>query len=144
MSPAIDQTYWRRAIRRGEVTFFVGAGISAAPPASLPLATGLVASLIAPVLEPLMLPAGLARSVVRTLVQLRPEVITDVLLEHLGIDAARPLLRVLRGEPNAWHGLLAAALGTGCCVVTTNFDTLIEKAGDAIDGWLKDGTLPAY
>lgn len=131
METAIDQAYWRGVIRRGEATFFVGAGVSAPPPSSLPLATGLVASLIAPVLEPLMLPAGLARSVVRRLVRLRPEVITDVLLEHLGTDAARPLLRALNGEPNAWHGLLAAALGTGCCVVTTNFDTLIEKAGDA-------------
>lgn len=129
---AIDQAYWRGVIRRGEATFFVGAGVSAPPPSRLPLAAGLVASLIAPVLQPLMLPAGLARSVVKALVRLRPEVITDVLLEHLGIDAARPLLRVLRGQPNAWHGLLSAALGSGCSVITTNFDTLIEEAGDAI------------
>lgn len=128
----IDQAYWRGVIRRGEATFFVGAGVSALPPSTLPLAAGLVASLIAPVLQPLMLPPGLARSVARELVGLRPEVITDVLLEHLGIDAARPLLRALHGHPNAWHAFLAAALGTGCCVITTNFDTLIETAGDAI------------
>jgi tetratricopeptide (TPR) repeat protein len=128
----IDRPYWRDAIRRGEATFLVGAGISAPPPSSLPLAAGLVASLIAPVLQPLSLPSVLARSVSRTLVQLRPEVITDVLLEHLGVDAARPLLDVLRGRPNAWHVFLAAALGAGCCVITTNFDTLIEDACDVI------------
>lgn len=129
---AIDEAYWRGVIRRGEATFFVGAGVSAPPPSSLPLAAGLVASLIAPVLEPLALSANLARKVESALVALRPEVITDVLLEHLGIDAARPLPRVLRGHPNAWHGLLAAALGAGCCVITTNFDTLIEQACDAL------------
>lgn len=131
-STPIDQAYWRGVIRRGEATFFVGAGVSAPQPSSLPLAAGLVASLIAPLLQPLMLPPGLARSVARALVGLRPEVITDVLLEHLGIDAARPLLRALHGQPNAWHGFLAAGIGTGCCVITTNFDILIEKAGDAI------------
>ncbi|MEA2462615.1 MAG: hypothetical protein QOJ98_362 [Acidobacteriota bacterium] len=128
----INQAYWRGVIRRGEATFFVGAGVSAPPPSRLPLAAGLVASLIAPVLQPLKVPAGLARSVISALVRLRPEVVTDVLLEHLGIDAARPLLRVLRGQPNAWHGLLSAALDSGCSVITTNFDTLIEEAGDAI------------
>lgn len=128
----IDEAYWRGVIRRGEATFFVGAGVSAPPPSSLPLAARLVATLIAPVLEPLTLPAKLARDVERVLVALRPEVITDVLLEHLGIDAGRPLLRMLRGRPNAWHGFLAAALGAGCCVITTNFDTLIEQACDAL------------
>ncbi|HYK00380.1 MAG TPA: tetratricopeptide repeat protein [Thermoanaerobaculia bacterium] len=131
-STSIDQAYWRGVIRRGEATFFVGAGVSAPPPSSLPLAAGLVASLIAPVLQPLKLPPGLARAVVKVLVGLRPEVITDVLLEHLGVDAAKPLLRALHGQPNAWHGFLGAALGAGCCIITTNFDTLIEKAGDAI------------
>lgn len=129
---AIKEAYWRGAIRRGEATFFVGAGVSAPPPSRLPLATDLVSNLIDPVLKPLALPTKLARKVERTLVALRPEVITDVLLEHLGIDAARPLLRVLRGRPNAWHGFLAAALGAGCCVITTNFDTLIEQACDTL------------
>jgi tetratricopeptide (TPR) repeat protein len=128
MGTTIDQAYWRGVIRRGEATFFVGAGVSAPPPSRLPLAAGLVASLIAPVLQPLRLPAGLARSVIKALVRLRPEVITDILLEHLGIDAARPLLRVLRGTPNAWHGFLSAALAGGCSVITTNLDTLIEEA----------------
>ena len=129
---SIDEAYWRGVIRGGEATLFVGAGVSAPPPSSLPLAAGLVASLIAPVLEPLALPAELARNVESVLVALRPEVITDVLLEHLGMDAGRPLLRVLRGRPNAWHGFLAAALGAGCCVITTNFDTLLEQACDAL------------
>jgi tetratricopeptide (TPR) repeat protein len=127
----IDQTYWRDVIGRGSATFFVGAGISAPAPASLPLAAGLVASLIDPVLKPLALPANLARSIAKTLVQLRPEVITDVLMEQLGIAAAGPLLNALHGLPNPWHIFLAAALGKGCSVITTNFDTLIEKACDA-------------
>jgi tetratricopeptide (TPR) repeat protein len=128
----IDWTDWRDAIRRGEATFFVGAGISAMPPSNLPLAAGLVESLIAPVLHPLRLPDGLARSVTKALVRLRPEVITDVLLEHLGPDAARPLFKSLNGQPNAWHAFLAAALRSGCSVITTNFDTLIEKACDTL------------
>jgi hypothetical protein len=89
---AIDEAYWRGVIRRGEATFFVGAGVSVPPPSSLPLAAGLVASLIAPVLEPLALLAKLARDIERALVALRPEVITDVLLEHLGIDADKKSL----------------------------------------------------
>jgi tetratricopeptide (TPR) repeat protein len=133
MGTPIDQAYWRGVIRRGEATFLVGAGVSVPPPSRLPLAASLVASLIAPVLQPLMLPAGLTRSVVKALVRLRPELITDVLLEHLGIDAIRPLLHMLRGQPNAWHGLLSAALGNGCSVITTNFDTLIEEAGAVIE-----------
>lgn len=131
-SSAIDEAYWRDVICRGRATFLVGAGISAPPPACLPLAAGLVESLIRPVLQPLALSPALASAISRALVALRPEVITDVLLEHLGIDAARPLLEVLRGRPNAWHGLLAAALGTGCCVITTNFDTLIEAASNIL------------
>lgn len=130
-STSIDQAYWRGVIRRGDATFFVGAGVSAPPPSSLPLAAGLVAALIAPVLQPLKLSPAFARAVVKALVRLRPEVITDVLLEHLGLDALRPLTRALHGQPNAWHGFLAAALGAGCCVITTNFDTLIERAADA-------------
>ncbi len=102
MTTTIDPAYWRDVIRRGEATFFVGAGVSALPPARLPLATGLVASLIDPVLQPLALPKGLARSIARALVRLRPEVITDVLLEHLGVDAARPLAEhAARCLPNA-------------------------------------------
>jgi hypothetical protein len=88
MTTTIDRAYWRDVIRRGEATFFAGAGVSAPPPARLPLAAGLVASLIDPVLQPLSLPKGLARSIARALIRLRPEVITDVLLEHLGVDAA--------------------------------------------------------
>lgn len=130
--PGIDERWWRDAIRRGEVTFFAGAGISAMAPSNLPLATGLIETILAPVLHPLALPAGLARSILEILVRLRPEVIGDVLLEHLGEDAARPILTALRGRPNAWHGLLAAALGAGCNVITTNFDTLIETAGRSL------------
>lgn len=132
MITTIDRAYWRGVIRRGEATFFVGAGVSAPPPSRLPLAAGLVASLIDPVLQPLALPGRLARAVTSALIRLRPEVITDVLLEHLGVDAARPLLHALHAPPNAWHGLLAAALDAGCSVLTTNFDTLIEKAAAAL------------
>jgi hypothetical protein len=101
---AIDEAYWRGVIRRGEATFFVGAGASVPPPSSHPLAAGLVASLIAPVPAPLALPAKLVRNVERALVALCAQVITDVLLEHRGIDTARPLRRVLHG-PSFWHGV---------------------------------------
>jgi tetratricopeptide (TPR) repeat protein len=139
----IDRRWWRAAIRNGEVTFFAGAGISAMPPSNLPLATGLIEQVLEPVLSPLALPYDIARSITQALVQLRPEVITDVLVEHIGIDAAKPLLHVLRGEPNAWHAFLADAQHHGCRVITTNFDTLIEQAGGSdlfkIHGSIGDG-----
>lgn len=119
---------WRDAIATGATTFLVGAGISAPAPSRLPLAGGLVAALLDPLVQATALPADLARSVVGSLAELRPEVIVDVLVEHLGIRAVHPLMTVLRGRPNGWHRLLATALAAGCCVVTTNFDTLIEEA----------------
>lgn len=121
-----DSSYWRDTIASGSATFLVGAGVSAPAPSNLPLATDLVEAVVGPVLHSSGLPRDLSRSITRTLLNIRPEVITDILIEHLGIRAINPLPTLLRARPNAWHRLLASSLGTGCCVVTTNFDTLIE------------------
>lgn len=129
MPGVFDPAPWRRAILAGEATFLVGAGISALPPASLPLAAGLIERLVSPILANLPLTPGLSGEVIRAFKRrLRPEVISDVLLEHLGRHALDPLLSILRGRPNTWHYFLASAIGTGCCVVTVNFDNLIEEA----------------
>jgi len=123
-----EPSSWRQAIADGSVTFLVGAGISAAPPACLPLAPDLIERLVSPLLLSLRLPNHVSRSVLRALAGLRPEVVADILIEHLGVWALHPLLSILRGQPNSWHSFLAACLEQGCCVVTTNFDSLIEEA----------------
>lgn len=126
---AFNPAPWQRAILDGSATFFVGAGISRPPPASLPLAAGLIERLVSPILGSLPLPPALFRRVLSAFTQrLRPEVVSDILLEHLGSRALDPLLGILSGRPNAWHFFLAAAMRRGCCVVTVNFDNLIEEA----------------
>lgn len=47
--PAVDWPYWRSAIKSGDVTFLIGAGISADEPSCLPLAAGLNAHLTKPI-----------------------------------------------------------------------------------------------
>ena len=124
----IDWTYWRNAVSNGQATFLVGAGISADPPSNLPLAPGLVRAVVARSGEVLDLPASLHERVERATRMLRPEVVTDILAEYLGWRALEPLSILSDGQPNGWHFGLAWALGRGCNVLTTNFDTLIESA----------------
>lgn len=112
---------------RGEVTFLVGAGVSADPPSCLPLAAGLVEHLVAPLTAQAGLPPALRMACRSAIVRLRPEVVADVLTECIGPGALLPIARALDGPPNRWHRGLAEAIGRGCSVVTTNFDTLIES-----------------
>jgi hypothetical protein len=119
---------WTEAVHSGEAVFLVGAGVSCDTPSHLPLATGVVTHLVGTLVQHLRLRRGLALQAIRRLSQLRPEVLADILVEHLGASALMPLTYLLRGQPNAWHCLLAQALSHGCCVITTNLDTLIEQA----------------
>jgi tetratricopeptide (TPR) repeat protein len=125
--------WWRAAIGEGAATLLVGAGVSAAPPSRLPLAAELVELLVTNVALSLHLGTALTRRIVQSLRGVRLEVVADILVEHLGPRVLRPLERALEGRPvNAWHRFLATAIGLGCHVVTTNFDTLIEQACDEL------------
>jgi len=124
----IDWAYWRSAVSDGRATFLVGAGVSTDAPSNLPLAPGLVSAVVARSGEALNLPAPVRVRLGRATHSLRPEVVTDVLAEYLGWRALQPLMVLSGRHPNGWHHGLAWALGRGCHVMTTNFDTLIESA----------------
>lgn len=127
----VDWGQWRAAIKDGDATILVGAGVSAAEPSRLPLAASLVELLTKEVISQLPLRTTLARRVVRSLSVVRLEVVADIFVEHLGPKALVPLERALRGRPgNFWHRFLATSIACGCHVITTNFDTLIEESCD--------------
>ena len=125
-----DWKFWRSAIANGHAAFLVGAGVSADAPSLLPLAAGLIEHLVAPALSALTLRPSTSKRVLGAITRLRPEVVADVFLEHLGVGSLSPLNSVLRAEPNGWHHLLAFAIARGCNVITPNFDVLIEEACD--------------
>src|SRR5688572_20712284 len=124
---------WRSAIEAGNVVFLVGAGISVDPPAGLPVAPELSRALAIDLSDQIRLPDRLRSRVAGAISRLRPEVLGDILVEHLGSSALNPVSTLLRrGSSNRWHVFLAQALGYGCSVVTTNFDTLIEEACELV------------
>lgn len=124
---------WRSAIENGDAVFLVGAGISVDPPAQLPIASQLSRALAVDLSDQIDLPTRLKTRVVAAMARLRPEVLGDILVEHLGSRALSQVPILLsHGDPNRWHSFLARAIGNGCSVVTTNFDTLIEEACERI------------
>ena len=137
-----DPDYWpvaevvaRRSVRRSQLAFF-GAGISAPPPASLPLSSELSAPLVEVLEESTQRIMGNNwprehQEVLRGALKRQPlESLLDALLTCFG-PAALNYLSVL--ESRSWndnHALIAAFMRAGHwpCVITLNFDVLIELA----------------
>ena len=126
--PTQQQDLWRYALHRGSAVLLVGAGISAESPSSLPLASDLSSRLVGAIAVRCGLEAALISQVESCATVLRPEVVADILLWHLGSYALGPVYSDLNGVPNDWHHHIATAMARGCSVITTNFDTLIEQA----------------
>lgn len=133
MTNADDLVPW---LRRRELTVFVGAGASVVPPSCLPSWWQLNHALLdalADVGKPALRTAARVVSDVKQKQQagrMPPEYTSEVIADLLGGDFFE-VLRCLEGErTNLVHRRLAA-LGKARrlpAIVTTNFDTLIERA----------------
>ena len=106
------------------MTFIVGAGASAAPPANLPLFAELRKCLVRSV----GLEGEVTQGIADALTALAPETFMQAIFEG-GLPLESWISETLgRGEPNAVHVVLAESLRLGATVWTVNVDELIEKA----------------
>jgi hypothetical protein len=106
------------------MTFIVGAGASAAPPANLPLFAELRKCLVRSV----GLEAEATQEIANALTALAPETFMQAIFEG-GLPLESWISETLgRGEANAVHAVLAESLRLGATVWTVNVDELIEKA----------------
>lgn len=129
-------------LRAREMAFFCGAGISIAPPSALPnwrtLADGIIRAVGQAAGETPQL-ADMAKGsggpFLNQLLQaeLRPDVVMEILYDIMRERALAALDVLNITTPNANHVLIAhlAAAGYLNCVLTTNFDRLIETACQA-------------
>jgi hypothetical protein len=130
-----------RALRKpSSCVLFVGAGISRAAPTSLPLASPILTKTLEhlqsdPDVAAIIDGADLSE-VLRDMLSLLPrpgfppERVYDAIFEYVG-RRALAVFDCLAGDiiPNANHRIIAALACRGAKVLTTNFDTCIERAG---------------
>ena len=102
-------------------TFLVGAGISMNPPSNLPSAQKIVQVLLELTLPPKELKNF-------DIYSLRYELIVQHIQEYIDPNLTFLDYFELVKSPNIIHFLLAELIKKGNCVVTTNFDNLIEYA----------------
>lgn len=116
-------------IRQRRVVFFLGAGASWEWPANLPTSLELLQELIKPVFLPLTNETG-NESTQQILNSIRLEIFMQIMTDELGSKAIEALQILENGQPNQNHLFVAALAEAGHCplVITTNFDSLIEKA----------------
>ena len=121
-------------LRRGQLALFLGAGVSAGRQSGLPLwaefRDKLIDGIRGRALEYVEPKAKLALELLR----IKPESLLESILDATGESPLADLLSALRGhEPNANHHIIADLCSSGVltCIVTTNFDCLIESALDA-------------
>jgi tetratricopeptide (TPR) repeat protein len=118
-----------KELRRGNVAFLVGAGVSRPPPSNLPLGGDLVNLMVDALTRRAEISNPRRASVINLISsRLRPEVIFDVLFAEIGTICFRVLRCLGQGEPNYIHYFLAAMLRRGNDVLTTNYDVQIERA----------------
>jgi tetratricopeptide (TPR) repeat protein len=124
------------ASRRAELVVFAGAGISMSAPSYLPSWKGFNAALIEEIKTSALAFPGLpdaAAAAIRRLdiEQIGVEALSDEVVRSFASESYFPLLEVLDAdETNAHHQAVAELARRGSCrsVVTTNFDTLLERA----------------
>ncbi len=117
-------------LKRKEIVFFTGAGISYDEPAGLPLANDFKRGIIKTLCENQIALKGKDKNILRNIRELRPETLFQILYESLG-DKGLGIINILKkGQPNVIHLFIAelAKRGYTPAVLTTNFDSLIEKA----------------
>jgi tetratricopeptide (TPR) repeat protein len=113
------------------ISFFVGAGISVPEPSSIPSASVIIRKTI----NSLCLEKGMEtyrENLPNKALEsgLKMEVLFEIIHQNIG-NRLKPLLALFQGkEPNYYHYFLTKLLLNDCinCIVTTNFDTLIETS----------------
>lgn len=105
--------------------FFVGAGVSIAQPSVLPTFNELSKAILQ------SFDYNLSREDINydeLSNKIRPEVLFQILDEEVGPNILTALDFMIRSKPNYNHLFLSEMIKRGCCVFTTNYDDLIEKA----------------
>jgi len=117
------------AARTGNLTIWVGAGISCSPPASLPLASQMVRDSCQAIATELSIPLRVLLAHQGDVMRLEPFLrLVEVVSSFKDVEN---LLNILRyGKPNQNHLALARLLSAfpGTAVISLNFDYLIEEA----------------
>lgn len=127
-------------LKQGKAVFFIGAGISMIPPSCLP-SWWQINHIILDALEKeasSLIPGG--TNIVELIKKreeegkLPPEYVAEIITNRIG-DSYFEVLQGLEGEsPNEAHLWLAILAKAGLlpAIITTNFDTLVERAFDAV------------
>ncbi len=116
---------FKKLVNNHKLALFVGAGVSISPPSSLPSAIELIertVDIVAP-------DSYMSQYLMSRVRNIRLERILSI-VPTLVSNSALQILNC--GKPNSLHFALASALQQGCVVLTTNFDSHIEKA---LENW---------
>ena len=118
------------AIGRGSIALFVGAGISRDAPSCLPTGDALRDMLFDGIVDQREVPQHLLKAAQSIAGRCRPEVLLYMIEEWAGADWREALTFMLGVPPNANHRIISSLVGSGQvkCILTTNFDCLIESA----------------
>lgn len=116
-------------IKEGKVLFFVGSGISREKPTYLPTGERLRNELI----EPFCFDQAneIKNRLLEVIKNITLEEVSQVIYEHVGdrlLDVLSNIFDNPKIQPNKIHQLLAKSLTYGNVVVTTNYDSIIERA----------------
>ncbi len=112
------------------IAVFAGSGISFNPPSNLPMADGLKETLFNSIIGDEKLPDPLNSEIKGVLAQYRLETFLFLINEFGGYDWKKLLDFVLESRPNSNHENIASLMKENKvrCVITTNFDCLLESA----------------
>jgi len=127
-----------RSAWEGRLTVFVGAGVSNAAPTNLPLAKELSRSILTKLSADVILSEDDEKTFRSQLDSIRPERLFSILSRVIGEKAYVPLQFFVQAVPNSNHVTLARLARNGrlAAIVTTNFDSAIERAlEDASCSW---------
>lgn len=121
-------------IREGRVLFFVGSGISREKPTFLPLGDSLRNELV----ESFCFDQAneIKNRLLGAIKKITLEEVSQIIYEHTGnqlLDVLSNIFDDPKIQPNDIHRFLAKSLTYGNVVVTTNYDSLIERAYIASD-----------
>ena len=133
-----------KAAQAGQLTVWVGAGISYSPPASLPLALQIVQSACKAIASALSIPLDVLLTHQGEIMRLEPFLrLIEVVCSFQDIENFLDFLRL--GKPNQNHIALASLLSAyaGCTVISLNFDYLIEEALQDYFGIVSKVVVPA-
>jgi len=135
----------KEILRKGKISFFIGAGISMIPPSCLPSWWQINHSILDALADESAVIVPEVRELANKIKEkeeegrLPPEFVAEIITNRIG-ESYFEVLQVLEGDaPNLAHLWLATLAKAGLLkfIITTNFDTLIERAFRQIGAPLK-------